>query len=217
AGLLFLTLKRHPLVLSLPTGPPEKWLSPILLLVFAYGGYENALLPGGGAQKPPRDHPLPFFVCLIPCAGLFTMEHVVIISLLPTSFATDRPMATAAQVILGPAGAAFISAGVLISCYGYLSANILGFPRILFAMAERGDMPTVLARVHSRFRTPHVAIVIFAVLLWGFSVAGSFEWNLFISAMSRLIYYGSVCVALPLLRRRKDVAEAQFRLPLGNV
>src|SRR5262249_18407851 len=57
AGLLFLTLKRHPLVLSLPTGPPEKWLSPILLLVFAYGGYETALMPGGEAKNPRRDYP----------------------------------------------------------------------------------------------------------------------------------------------------------------
>src|SRR5581483_793372 len=130
---------------------------------------------------------------------------------------TDRPVAAAAQVMLGAAGATLVSLGVLVSCYGYLSANILGFPRILFAMAERGDMPAVMARVHARFRTPHLAILAFALLLYAFSAAGSFEWNLFISAMSRLIYYGSVCAALPVLRRKRHVPPAQFRLPMGEV
>jgi basic amino acid/polyamine antiporter, APA family len=75
----------------------------------------------------------------------------------------------------------------------------------------------VMARVHPRFRTPNIAIIVFAVLLLGFSVAGSFQWNLFISAMSRLIYYGSVCAALPVLRHKRDVPDARFHLPMGNL
>jgi amino acid transporter len=74
-----------------------------------------------------------------------------------------------------------------------------------------------LARVHSTFRTPHIAIVIFAVCLWAFSLAGGFQWNITISAMSRLIYYGSVCAALPVLRRKKNVPAPEFHLPLGNL
>jgi basic amino acid/polyamine antiporter, APA family len=82
-------------------------------------------------------------------------------------------------------------------------------------MAEQGDMPSVMARVHPRFRTPHLAIVAFAILLYGFSVAGSFQWNLFVSAMARLIYYGSIAVALPVLRRKHGAPEARFHLPMG--
>jgi APA family basic amino acid/polyamine antiporter len=216
AGLLFLAMNHHALAISPPHGPASKWLHPILLLIFAYGGYETALMPGGEAKDPRRDYPFALLVALITCAIVYTMTQLVLISILPEFFQVDRPMAAAAQLILGPAGAVLVSVGVLISCYGYLSANILGFPRILFAMAEQGDMPAVLARVHRRFRTPYVAIVIFALLLWGFSVAGSFDWNLFISAMSRLIYYSSVCVALPVLRHRR-VGNAQFQLPMGNL
>jgi basic amino acid/polyamine antiporter, APA family len=130
---------------------------------------------------------------------------------------TDHPMATATQLIVGIWGARLVSLGVLVSCYGYLSANILGFPRILFAQAEQGDLPQWVARVHHKFRTPHVAICIFAICLWFCSLAGSFQWNVAISAMARLIYYASVCAALPVLRRKTGVPEAQFRLPLGNV
>lgn len=174
-------------------------------------------MPGGEAKNPRHDYPFALFTALITCTFVYTMTQVIVISVLPRSFVTTRPMAAAAQIMLGPWGATLVSIGVLVSCYGYLSANILGFPRILFAMAEHGDMPSAMAKVHSRFRTPYLAIVLFAVLLYLFSVAGSLQWNVFISAMSRLIYYGSVCVALPVLRHKAGVPPAQFRLPMGEL
>jgi APA family basic amino acid/polyamine antiporter len=216
ASLFFLFFRHHAIAISLPIGPPAKWFHPILLLMFAYGGYETALMPGGEAKDPRRDYPFALLAALITCTAVYTLTQLAVISLLPQSSATDRPMAAAAQIVFGPWGAALVSIGVLVSTYGYLSANILGFPRILFAMAEHGDMPEVMARVHPRFRTPHVAIVIFAILLFGFSIAGGFRWNLFISAGARLIYYASVCLALPVLRRKRNVPEAKFHLPMGN-
>jgi APA family basic amino acid/polyamine antiporter len=217
AGLAFVTFKHMPIVIALPGGPPKFWLHPVLLLMFAYGGYETALMVGGEAKDPRRDYPFALGVSLIVCALIYTMTQWVIISVLPGWLMTDRPMATAAQLMFGLWGARLVSLGVLISCYGYLSANILGFPRILFAQAEHGDMPAWMAAVHEKFRTPHVAIIIFATCLWLFSLIGSFQWNVSISAMARLIYYASVCAALPVLRRKKEVPEARFRLPLGNV
>ena len=217
AGLFFITFKHLPLVISLPSGPPKLWLHPVLLLMFAYGGYETALMVGGEAKDPRRDYPFALGVALVVCGLIYTMTQWLIISLLPGASMTDRPLAAAAQLMFGPWGARLVSVGVLVSCYGYLSANILGFPRILFAQAEQGDLPQWVAAVHEKFRTPHVAIVIFAICLWFFSLIGSFQWNVAISAMARLIYYASVCAALPVLRRKSGVPEAQFRLPLGNV
>jgi basic amino acid/polyamine antiporter, APA family len=217
AALVFLAINHQPLAISLPAGPFKSWRDSILLLVFAYGGYETALMPGGEARNPRRDYPFALFVALVVCTIVYTMTQCVIISLLPQSAMTNRPLATAAQSMFGAGGAAILSVGVLISCYGYLSANVLGFPRILFALAEHGDLPPVMARVHPRFRTPHIAIIVFAVLLYGFSLAGSFQWNLVISAVSRLFYYGSVCAALPVLRRKTGIPAAQFHLPMGNL
>jgi amino acid transporter len=217
AGLFFIIFKHIPLVISAPSGSPKLWLHPVLLLMFAYGGYETALMVGGEAKDPRRDYPFALAVSLIVCVLIYTMTQWLTISLLPGALMTDRPMATAAQLIIGVWGARLVSLGVLISCYGYLSANILGFPRILFAQAEQGDLPQWVATVHHRFRTPYVAIVIFAICLWAFSLMGTFQWNVAISAMARLIYYASVCAALPVLRRNKEAPEARFRLPLGNV
>jgi basic amino acid/polyamine antiporter, APA family len=217
AGVAYLAIGHHQLVLAMPHGPASQWFHSVLLLMFAYGGFETALMPAAEAKNPRRDYPFALLLALVTCTIIYTATQVTVNSTLANPAATDRPMATAAHIIVGGWGATLVSLGVLFSTYGYLSANILGAPRILFAMSEHGDLPSAMARVHSRYRTPHIAIVVFAVLLWGFAIAGSFEWNVFISVVSRLFYYGSACAALPVLRRRRDVAGAQFHLPAGNV
>jgi APA family basic amino acid/polyamine antiporter len=217
AGLIFLALKHHPLVTALPAGKPSTWLHAVLLLVFAYGGYETAVMPGGEAKNPRRDLPFALFTGLAVCTVVYTMTQWVAISVLPQPFVTERPMAAAAQLMFGTRGAGIVSVGVLVSCYGYLGANILGFPRMLFALAEHGDLPSGMAKVHPRFRTPYVAILILAAFAWIFSLVGSFQWNLTLSAITRLIYYGAVCVALPVLRHKPNVPPAQFHLAWGNL
>jgi len=217
AAIGFMVAKHQAPVISVPSGQTGNWLHAVLLLIFAYGGYETALMVGGEAKAPRRDYPFALFVALGACAVIYTVTQVVISSLLPASFMADRPLAAAAGHMFGPWAAQLVSIGVLLSTYGYLSANILGFPRILYAQAEHHDLPPQFAAVHPRYRTPHLAIVIFTAGLWLFALMGSFEWNVTVSAMGRLIYYGSVCAALPLLRRRRDVPEALFRLPCGNL
>src|SRR5260370_5039686 len=115
---------------------------------------------------------------------------------------------------MGPAGAALISAGALISVYGYISANMLTGPRGLSALADRGEFPVWFAAVHRGFRTPYCSIVAFALLLWGFSQFASFSWNVTLSAVARLFFYAAVCVAVPVLRRVQPAA-AVFRVPGG--
>jgi len=217
AGGLIYMAGHHAFVISPPAGPSGNWFHAILLLMFAYGGYETAMMPGGEAKDPGRDYPFALFVALIACATLYTLTQWVVISVVPGSAMTDRPIAAVVQIMVGPLGAGVVSVMVLISAYGWLSANVLGFPRIFFALAEQGDLPSLFGKVHSRFRTPHVAIVTLAACAWAFALAGTFEWNLEFSAAARLVYYAAVCAALPVLRRRPDVPQEQFRLPLGNL
>ena len=70
--------------------------------------------------------------------------------------------------------------------------------------------------VHPRFKTPHISIVTFACLCWVLALAGSFTWNVTLSAVARLVYYGAVCAAVPALRRKQPEA-AWLRLPAGPV
>jgi amino acid transporter len=197
------------------------WLEAILLLVFAYGGFESALIPLGEARNPRRDAPLALFTALGLCALIYTLVQVVVLAMLADPAATDRPLATAAQVFLGPVGAGLMAAGALVSVYGYLAAAMVNVPRLIYAMAAEGDLPPRLAAVHPRFRTPHLSVAVFAVTVWAFAAAGGFLGNLSLSAVSRLLTYGMVSVALVVLRRRERVARdmepAWFPVPAGTL
>jgi APA family basic amino acid/polyamine antiporter len=193
----------------------DGWLKAILLLFFAYGGYEAALNPMGEAKDPRRDAVFALFVGLFIITLLYAVLQFIVIGVLPDPAHSDRPLADAARVLMGPPGAALISAGALISVYGYLSANMLTVPRSTFALAELGDFPAAFAAVHPRFRTPHFSIVAFALLIWVFALFGSFSWNVTLSAVARLVYYGAVCAAVPVLRKRQPEA-ATFRVPGGK-
>ncbi|HZM14448.1 MAG TPA: APC family permease [Candidatus Krumholzibacteria bacterium] len=212
AGLVFQHTRAAPNTVPAGTGG---WLEALLLLVFAYGGFEAALLPMGEARNPRRDAPIALFVGLAAVTVVYTLVQVVVVGTLDFSAGTERPLATAARGFLGPEGAALIAAGALLSVYGYLSGQFVSAPRLTFALAEQGDFPVGLASIHSRFRTPHVSIVAYAVLVFGLAVAASFRWNAALSALARLLTYGLVCGSLLVLRRRQPHAHA-FRLAGGT-
>ena len=205
-GLLYLALHGRTAP-ALPAGDLQGWLGAMLLLFFAYGGYETALNAMGEAKDPRRDAPFALFVALIVVTFFYTALQLIVVDVLPAAAHSQRPLADAARVMMGQGGAALISIGALISVYGYLSANLLGVPRGVFALAERGDFPRSFAAIHPRFRTPYLSILAIALF-------GSCAWNVTLSAVARLFYYAAVCAAVPVLRRRQPGA-ATFRLPGG--
>jgi amino acid transporter len=213
AGLAWLT--SH----AAPTLPPvaadaSAWLHALLLLLFAYGGYEAALNPMGEARDPRRDAAFALFVALGILTLLYSVLQFIVMAVLHEPAHSARPLADAARVFMGSSGAAFITLGALVSVYGYISANLLTGPRGMFALAAGADFPAPFAWVHPRFRTPYVSILAFAALVWGFSLLESFTWNVTLSAAARLFFYAAICVAVPVLRRRQPAA-ALLRVPGG--
>jgi amino acid transporter len=196
------------------TASADSWLKAMLLLLFAYGGYEAALNPMGEARDPRRDVAFALFVALLIVTVIYSTLQWVVVALLADPAHSQRPLADAARVMLGAGGAALISVGALISVYGYVSANMLTTPRGIFAPAQNGDFPPLLGAVHPRWRTPYISIVLFALLLWGFSQFAGFAWNVTLSAVTRVVYYAGICAAVPVLRRRQPGAAA-YRLPGG--
>ena len=218
-GLGLLVLHTHHAGIS-PGAPAAlstaKWLQAVLLLVFAYGGFETALAPMGEAKDPRRDAPFALFAGLLVCIALYALIQWVVVGVLPDASHSDRPLADVARVAVGSFGAALVAIGALVSFYGYLSAKILAMPRVTFALAEQGDFPRAFAAIHPRFRTPYVSILVFAALVWGFALSGEFKWNVTLSAVARLLYYAVCCAALPVLRRKQPGNE-RFHLPAGNL
>jgi basic amino acid/polyamine antiporter, APA family len=216
AGAIYLISSHHLLPEASVSPAADSWVQALVLLIFAYGGFEAALVSAGEAKDPRRDMPFGLFTALLACALIYGLIQWVVVSMLPDPARSERPLADVARIVLGHGGATLIAVGALVSVYGYLSGNMLATPRLTFALAERGDFPSLFGVVHARFRTPCFSIWAFALLVWLFALFGSFAGNATLSAGSRLFYYGVVCAALPVLRRKQRMPAA-VRVPGGSV
>lgn len=213
----FYLASAHRIIPGIGSAPaPHGWTRAIVLLIFAFGGFEAALISAGEARDPKRDVPFGLLASLITCTVLYGLIQWVVVGVLPDPGHSERPLADVARIAIGQSGAAVIALGALLSVYGYLSGNILATPRITFALAECGDFPSIFARVHHRFHTPYFSILVFAFLVWLLSWLGTFAGNATLSAGSRLFYYGVMCAAVPALRKKQQT-PALVSIPGGTV
>jgi len=216
AGAVYLLATHRLIPQATATPAANHWARALVLLIFAYGGFEAALVSAGEARNPHRDMPFGLFAALITCAIVYALIQWVVVGVLPDPGHSERPLADVARIVIGHSGAALVAVGALFSVYGYLSGNMLAAPRLTFALAERRDFPSVFAVLHPRFRTPYFSIFIFALLVWLLALVGSFAGNATLSAGSRLFYYAVVCAALPVLRK-KESKPAALQIPGGTL
>jgi APA family basic amino acid/polyamine antiporter len=146
---------------------------------------------------------------------LYVLIQVVSIGTLPELAESTRPLADAGGRFLGPMGAAIVSAGALVSILGNLNVTLMVTPRLLFAMAERGELPGVIGATHSHFHTPHISIYFTGLIVLILTLTGTFVYAATISVIARLLAYAATCLALPVLRRREGAPAAQFIAPMG--
>jgi basic amino acid/polyamine antiporter, APA family len=212
AGLFFLQPQRYSLA-----APPGYGIfsTSILLLIYAFGGFEMAGIPAGETRHPREDLPRAILTAIAVVIVAYVLIQVVCIGTLPGLATSERPLADASQRFLGRGGAALISAGAIVSIAGNLGIIMLAGSRMPFAMAERGELPRVLATIHRRFRTPHFSILLTAAVMLTMTLTGSFITALTVSAIARLVAYGATCAALLALRHNPNVPEAMFRAPAG--
>ena len=216
AGAFYLLANPHIVPAASSPAGPHTWLKAMLLLTFAYGGYEAALIPMSEAKDPRRDAAFALFVALFTVTLIYTLIQWIVIGVLTDPAHSARPLADAARILMGERGAALIAIGALVSVLGYLNAGMLTGPRYTFALAEQGDFPSWFAAVHPQFRSPHFSILFFAIVIWLLALIGSFSWNVTLSAVAKLFFLGLVCASVPALRRKQPGAAA-FRLPGGPV
>jgi APA family basic amino acid/polyamine antiporter len=213
-GFLFIYIHGSPVPLVAESHPAGAWMNAVLLLIFAYGGFESALIPAGEVKNPARDAPVALMTALVIVTAVYCLVQVVVVRMLPNPAQTGHPLSAAAQVFGGSRMATVISVGALLSTFGHLTANMIATPRITFALAEQGDFPRWFGAIHRRYQTPYVSIAAFAVLFWGLALFGTFRWNAALSSSTRLVVYGTTCAALPMLRRKFPGREG-FHLPGG--
>ncbi|MBK7875598.1 MAG: APC family permease [Planctomycetes bacterium] len=189
----------------------------VLLLVFAFTGFESAVIPAGEVVDPRRNLPFAALTSLAIVAPLYLAVQFVCIGTHEGLAASTRPLAEAAERFLGPAGGVFIAVGALVSISGTLNGITLATPRMLFALGEQGELPRAFAATHARFHTPHVAILATTAAVLALSLSGSFLGAVSMSTLARLVTYAATCAAVPVLRRRAGEDGARFRVPGGTI
>ena len=202
----------------LELGPPpaaRDFSMTVLLLVHAFTGFESVGIPAGEVGNPRRDVPFALLATVTIVAILYMAIQAVCIGTLPELAGSVRPLADAGARMLGTAGGLMMLFAATASIAGNLNGQVLVTARTLFAMAERGQLFSAVSRIHERFHTPHLAILITAGVMLTFAVSGTFVQLATISVGSRLVVYGATCAALPVLRRRDDLEAGEFRAPAG--
>jgi amino acid transporter len=223
---VFTVAKLLPLVLLIVVGLPSvrtdvfasqavvqpEWREAVLLLVFAFGGFEQNVIAASEARDPRKDTAFALIAAGIVVMVIYCLLQVVIVGVLPDAGRVTTPIASALGVILGTGGAAIGTAAVVVSVYGWLTGFTLMLPRVLYSMATHHEMPAILGRVHPRFRTPYLAVIVSTIAALGMALYSSFAQAATFAAISRLLVFTSTCAALIALKRRDGPAPA-FHLP----
>ena len=191
--------------------------SSVLMLIYAFSGFEMAAIPAGEVRDPRRNLPLALLTAIGVVALLYISIQIICIGTLPGLATSQKPLADASDVFLGRAGGAIISAGVVVSIIGNLNVIVLAGSRLPFAMSERGELPRIVSATHKRFRTPHVSILITSVVVLGLTLGSTFSKQVNLSVIARLLSYGVTCAALLVFRRKQRARPAMFKAPAGVV
>jgi len=193
----------------------SNWVRALGLLLFAFAGWEDSVLPAGEIREPRRTIPFGLGMGLLGCAAIYMLLQFMVVFTIGTRI-TNAPLRDTALVLLGRGGAVFIVIASLVSIYGWISAAMLYAPRLAYSLSAQGDFPAVFARLHPRFQTPTAAILLYAVTGWALASSGTFLWLVALTSGTLMVLYAGVCASLIRLRRLRPNADA-FRIPYGSV
>jgi len=187
----------------------------VLLLIFAFAGVEVALVPSGEVLNPARTVPRAIYLALAITTTLYILIQLVAQGTLGAELGkfSAAPLAEAAGRFSGAMGRNLLLVGATISAFGYVTSDVLGSPRTLFALGRDRFLPKIFAHVHARFRTPDVAIVTYCSLCFLLSFSSSFQQLAILANVAVLLLYllGSAA-AIALMRRdvRSDGTPFHF-------
>jgi amino acid transporter len=215
AGLFVINLE----YLAIPEWPSITSIgASAILLFYAFSGAECALSASGEIKNPAKTVPLGLLLGMVALlllyVGLQTVAQGVLGSELGNN--TDTPPVAVATAVFGEWGGKMLIVGAVISIYGALSGDMLGGPRVIFASSLDNNLPKFLGKVHPKYKTPHVAIIFFAIVIGVFALSGTFKYLAVVATGSLLLIDLGVSLAVIRLRQRDGLPkDGEFRLPFG--
>ena len=190
-----------------------------LLVLWAFAGFEQTAVPAGEVRNPQRAVPAGLLTVMSLVLGLYIATFLVAQGTHPSLAGSKAPIAEAAATFMGPTGAALIAFGIALSVLGTTSGTALTAPRMLYALAERGQIPAFWGRVHARWGSPVPAIVATLAISGALAITGTFKQLVIISVVARFAQYIATCLAVVVFQRRDRTPAARglFRVPGGPV
>ncbi len=214
--LIFGMARISPEVFFAPEMPELEGIgSVILVLLYAFVGFESAVVPAGEVKNPHSSVPISLIWTVAGICLLYFLIQLIGISVMPDLGATERPLAEVAEQLMGTVGATLLVLGAVFSICGNLSGLFFTAPRMLYAMGRDGGLPEWFARVSPRHHTPANSIVFVGVIGLLLALSGSFVWLAAMSTAVRLLVYMACILTLPALKKNFGEREGQFRLPGG--
>lgn len=189
-----------------------------LILLFAFAGAETAMNVSGEIKTPEKTIPKGIIISILFSVILYILVQVVVQTILGGSISAhrDAPLAESARIMFGTIGAMIVIIGGAFSMFGNISGMVLNMPRVLYAAARDNVIPIKsLARIHPVFKTPHIAIIIYATLGFLFASSGEFKQLAMLSSASYLLIYLGVALSVIRFRFGEKDNKSHYRNPGG--
>lgn len=183
-----------------PIPPTEDLGAAALLLIYAFVGFEGAVVPAGEAKRPERDMPLGLLLGLAVVAVLYMVIQLVSQAALPDLANSKTPLLDVSASLFGPIGAIVLMIGVAASVLANLVSSMFSATRVTYALSLEKSLPRWFGEVHSRYLTPANSVVFFGIAAFLLAAFGSFTVLAAMTVLSRLFLYGMSCAAIPRLR-----------------
>jgi len=217
-GVAFFSRNPTPVVASQELPTPHTSLSSfgvaLIAALWAYEGWHMLSFNAGEVKDPARVLPRSYLLGTLLVLAVYLSANLAYLRVLPLPALAEhqRVAAKAMEILVGPHGAAFVSALILCSIFGALNGNVLGGPRAYFAMARDGIFFASVGRVHPRYATPAVAILIQGVWSILLAATGTFKQLYTYVIFSGWIFYGAATLAVVIMRRRRPELARPYRV-----
>ena len=228
---VFTFLKIIPLLLIIMLGvqfvTPEGFLpsdlpkfddlgSTILLVMYAFVGFEAVLVTAGETKNPRKTLPRALVTMVLIITVFYFAIQMVYVSVNPTG-SDNSPLIELGVSILGPVGGIVLILTAIFSIVGNITGTMISSPRLTLGMAEEESLPPWFGEIHKKYKTPINSIIFKAVFVYILAVSGTFIYLAIASALTRMIAY-VVCIAsLPIINKRanEETRKQAFKLPGG--
>jgi amino acid transporter len=196
-------------------GPVEAGLFGLALIsvLWAYDGFADLSYAAGEVRDPQRNLPRALIFGTLAIVGIYLLTNMAYLYVQPVGAMAKSPLVAAdtLQALLGQIGVGLVSIVVMISTFGSVNATLLVNPRIFFAMAEDKLFFQSMARVHPKYQTPHIAIMLTAALGVFFVLTRTFEQLADTFVLVMWPFYALSVAALYRLRQTRPNLERPYR------